>query len=273
MSWLDDIIDVGSKLLGGGGETGSWGQIGSSLAKTALAGFALNSVTKSINRDNAASGGNTTTENGTATAKPVDPGVRLQVNPSPDHKIPVVYGRACLGGIITDAQITEDNKSMYFCITICEKTGRTNLGAGTDSVISFEDIYWNNKRIIFKGDGITANYGVDGTGLQDDSIQDNIKIWCYNNGSSIPTVPLGYSSSSTTAAYNVMPSWGVNHLMGGLVFVILRMDYSKEKNITGIGDLTFVLNNTMYQAGDCLADYMTNTRYGAGIPVEEIYLS
>jgi hypothetical protein len=61
--------------------------------------------------------------------------------------------------------------------------------------------------------------------------------------------------------------------MGGLVFVILRMDYSKEKNITGIGDLTFVLNNTMYKAGDCLADYMTNTRYGAGIPSTEIYLS
>jgi hypothetical protein len=53
--------------------------------------------------------------------------------------------------------------------------------------------------------------------------------------------------------------------MSNLVFVIVRVDYNKDKNITGLGDLTFEIKNSMKLPGDCLYDYMTNTRYGAGI--------
>jgi hypothetical protein len=36
--------------------------------------------------------------------------------------------------------------------------------------------------------------------------------------------------------------------------------------------MTFVIENSMKLAGDCLYDLMTNTRYGAGINPEEIYV-
>jgi hypothetical protein len=61
--------------------------------------------------------------------------------------------------------------------------------------------------------------------------------------------------------------------MNNLAFAIVRIDYDKEKDVTSLGEFKFRINNTMYQAGDCLYDYMTNTRYGAGIDSGEIYSS
>jgi hypothetical protein len=61
--------------------------------------------------------------------------------------------------------------------------------------------------------------------------------------------------------------------MSDLVFAIIRLDYDAEKNVTGLGNVRFKISNSMTQPGDCLYDYMTNTRYGAGIDPTEIYAS
>jgi len=58
--------------------------------------------------------------------------------------------------------------------------------------------------------------------------------------------------------------------MNDLVFAIVSINYSKEKNLTDFGDWIFVLENNMTDAGDVLYDYMTNTRYGAGIDISEV---
>ena len=113
MSFLDDVFDLGKQAY-------DWfkgDSLGAGLARTALTGYALNQVTSSINKDNASKD--------PAAAK-VDPGVRIQVDPDTEYKVPVVYGTAILGGAITDAYLTEDNKTMYFVITICERTGNLN---------------------------------------------------------------------------------------------------------------------------------------------------
>jgi hypothetical protein len=60
--------------------------------------------------------------------------------------------------------------------------------------------------------------------------------------------------------------------MTNLCFALIRIDYNREKNVTGLGDIKFVIENSMTKPGDCLYDYMTNTRYGAGISAEEIYI-
>lgn len=264
MSWLDDILDVGKSVVGW--FTGDSATAG--LARTALTSYSLNQVTKSINRENAVS----KTAN-----QPPDKGVRLQVNPNPNAKIPVVYGRAALGGIVTDAFLTGDNLSMYYCLTICEQTGNLNLGAGSASQISFKDIYWNNQRLIFQQSGETAGYqvisSVDESGNINNDVANLIQIFCYSGGSSVPVFPQGYTNATTYLAPNIMPNWTANHLMSDLVFVIVRVNYNREKNVTGLGDMTFVIENTMSQAGDCLYDYMTNTRYGAGIDPSGIYAS
>lgn len=252
MSFIDDIVSLGKGVAGYLGGSG----VGPSIAKAALAGLALNQITKSINRQN----------------NQPDTGSRIQVDPSTDNKIPVVYGRAVLGGIVTDAELVNSNKTMFFCLTICEKTGNLNLGSGAASSFTFKDIYWNDERIAFKADGITVDYTVDTAGTQNNSYQDLIKIYCFAGNSNSPVVPTVYSNNSLSPAYSIMPSWTSNHTMNDLIFAIVRVDYSKEKSVTGLEKIEFVVENTMSNPGDCLYDMMTNTRYGAGIDPTEIFL-
>jgi hypothetical protein len=59
--------------------------------------------------------------------------------------------------------------------------------------------------------------------------------------------------------------------MSDLVFCIIKLTYNKEKDITGLGNIEFKMTNSMTLPGDVMQDYMTNTRYGAGISNTEIY--
>jgi hypothetical protein len=258
MSWLDDIVDFGSTALNWlGGNS-----IAGNLAKTAILGYGLNQVTKSINQDNA-------TKN--TTSQP-DPGVRLQVDPDPQHKIPVVYGQAFLGGIVTDAVLTNSNQTMFYCLTICERTG-VKLSDSVQSVVTFKDIYLNDERVQFKSDGITVDFTVDRTGTQNDFPRDLVKIYLYNNGSTGAVVPEAYSNGSLSNAFAIMPNWTSNHTMNDLVFAIVRVDYNKEKNVTQLPKLEFQVSNTMTLPGDCIYDTLTNTRYGAAIDATEVFSS
>lgn len=258
MSFLDDIISVGGGLLGNlfGGNS-----LGGTLAKAAITGFALNQISKSINQDNQKAQ--------TANEPTPDFGVRLQVEPDTTHKIPIVYGTALLGGIITDARLSADNKTMSYCITICEKTG-PHFETGQPSTFLFKDIYWNGQRLVFKSDGITVSYGLGRNGEIDRSLDGLVRVYCYAGNSSTPASKENYSSSFGPA-YTIMPEWTVDYQMNDLIFAIIQVDYNKDKNVQGLGDMTFQIKNSLTEPGDCLYDYMTNTRYGAGIKPEDIY--
>lgn len=259
MSFLDTIVDWGSNLLKS--VTGS-GVVGG-IAKSAALGYALKKVTDSINKDNQKA-------DTVQSAKP-DPGVRLQVSPDTDHSIPVVYGQAYIGGIITDAVLTNGNQTMWYCITLCEKTG--NKINGSPSVISFTELYWDELKVNFQSDGVTVSHFSDYLGNTDTNPNGLIKIYPFNSGSTGPTKFNAQALGNSQNAYDLFPNWTSNHTMDNLVFALVRVDYNKEKNTTGLGTLKFRLNNSMNQAGDCLYDYMTNTRYGAGIDPTEIYTS
>ena len=200
----------------------------------------------------------------------IDAGVRLPVKASASNKIPVVYGTAYKGGIITDAQMTNNNKTMWYCLTISEKTG-TKLSDGQASDYVFKDIYWNDQRIVFKNDGITVDYTVDREGNVDRSLENQVKFYCYKGNSDTPTIPENYTNTATTAAYNLMPDWTAAHDMNELIFALVRVDYNRERNVTGLSDnVLFQISNSMYLPGDVLYDYMKSTRYGAGISTTEI---
>lgn len=258
MSFLDDIIDVGKgiwDLATGSGVVGG-------IVKSAGLGFLLNQVTNSINKDNE--------KPETANNNRPDPGVREQVDPDTNHSVPVVYGQAYLGGIVTDAVLTNDNKTMWYCITICEKTG-TKLSDKQPSQISVDAVYWNQNKINFQSDGITAASFTDESGNTSDSVSGLIRVYPFTGGSNSPSKITGQALGNTQPAYNIFPNWTSNHTMNDLVFVLIRVDYSQEKKVTGLGNMEFKIKNTMTQPGDCLHDYMTNERYGAGIKAEEIY--
>ena len=255
MSFLDDLGGFAAGIFGGNG-------LGSALARTALTGLALNQISKSINND-------------AATSTP-DEGVRIQSAADTEKKIPVVYGKAVLGGILTDAHLSTDNLTMHFCFTISEKTGLTNLGAGAASEFAFNSIYWNDCRLFFGNDGVTVTHSEDRDGNIDNDINGLIEVYCFAGNSDYPQAVTGYLAPTLIAglpAYSIFPNWTNTHDMSNLIFAIVKMKYNKEKNVTNVGNFRFEIENSMKAAGDCMYDYMTNTRYGAGLLASEIYVS
>lgn len=264
MSWFDDLVSTGKSLIGGVSDFFSQNSLGSNLAKTALLGYTVNKINKTVNKEN-----ETPTQ---AVANKPDPGVRLQTPPASDYKVPVLYGSATFGGAITDAYLTTDNQTMYFVLTLCEKTG-TVLSTSTASEFVFNDVFLNDNRVIFQSDGITADYMIDREGNQDISIRDLVQVYCYAGDSNTPVVPEYYTNGSLSPAYNIMPDWTSSMSMDETVFAIVKVTYSREKGVNRLPDMKFTVTNSMSLPGDCLYDYMTNTRYGCSIAAADISTS
>jgi len=268
MSWLDDIVDVGSGVMDWFGEN----PIAGNILKTVTTGYALSKVTQSMTKQNEAAPKSGSDSAPSRPERP-DTGVRIQLPADTNTKIPVVYGSAFLGGKLIDARMTSDNQTMWYAYVLSERTGNTVLGTGADSYFKFNDIYWADQRIVFKSDGITANYTVDRNGKVDRSISGLVEVYCFNNGSNNPTPIENYTNTPTQSAYNLMPDWDNSWTLDELVVVLVKVTYSKEKNVNGIAQMQFHITNSMTKPGDVLYDYMTNTRYGAGIDPLEIKAS
>lgn len=195
-----------------------------------------------------------------------DLGNRLQLSPATNNKLPVVYGTAWVGGIITDLSITENNQTLYYVISICEVTG-TN---GTADTISFGDIWYGGKKVHFRADGYTVDYLEDtSTGVNDTAVSGKIAIYLYRNGSSNPT----NSSSSAISVMqdaNLTYKWDSSKQMSNCAFAIVKLNYSVTGNVRGINQTKFQVTNSRTKPGSCLLDYMQNARYGCGIPVGQI---
>lgn len=230
---------------------------GATLVKTIALAYGLKELSDSVNKDNNAAPNN------------IDKGVRLQVPPANDNKIPVLYGSAYFGGIISDAEMTSDNKTMYYVLTLSERTGN-KLSDGTTTNYTFNDVYWNDQRVVFRSDGITVDYSVDKQGNIDRSLSGYVEIYHYAGNSSSGQAPDGYTATVPNAA-DVMPSWApATHTMSDLIFAVVKVNYNRERNITGIGDLKFKVTSDTMLPGDCLYDYMTNEMYGAGIEASKL---
>jgi hypothetical protein len=163
---------------------------------------------------------------------------------------------------------------MYYCLTLSEKTG-TKFSDSQATAYTFKDVYWNDSRIVFKStgtnSGIVADYMVDRSGTVDRSISSQVSVYCYAGNSATPVVPENYTNNTLTNAALIMPNWTTaTHTMSDLLFAVVKVDYNRDKNITGLGDMKFHIQSTMNKPGDVLYDYMTNERYGAGIPAAEI---
>lgn len=248
MSFLSGLKDFGSKALG----FLQSDSIGSNLAKTALLGFATYKLNQSLNKGNDAG---------------KDSPSRVQVPVNSNNSIPIVYGSAYVKGIVTDAILSSDRKKMYFVLTISEKTG--NLINGNASEFSFIEAYRDGLRIEFQSNGysVQAVHSEDGDSLALDGL---IKVYPFNGDSESPTTFATESVGNTSNAYDIIPIWTSTDQMNDLHFVIVEITYNAEKDIRSLGDWTFKVNNSMTLPGDVLFDYMTNTRYGAGIPEEEL---
>ncbi len=197
-----------------------------------------------------------------------DKGTRVQATADADTYIPVVYGEAYTQGKLTDVEMTADGTTMWYCLTLSEFTG-THI-SGTASTIDFENVYWNNSRVTFRADGYTVERTTDANGIDDNSIADLVEIHCFSNGSSNPVGVTGQSVPANTPAYSRMPGWTSTDAMSELVFMLIKVFYNPARSLTGLPPVTAQLKNSLTLPGDVLYDYLTNTRYGAGIPAAEV---
>lgn len=242
MSFIDNIIGNAGSLLGNESES-----LGVTIARTAILGAILNRIHAANNKDN-----------GKDEAKRNI----ITVDVDPDYSIPVVYGDAFVRGKVTDAYMDNNCDTMWFCITICEKTGYVQ-STGYPSAFTIPEVYWNDSKVQFKGDRFTVDKLISADGDVDDKVSGLIEIYLYGGNSITPLNGGG-------VATGLMPNWGTNEVMSDLVFALVKVEYDKDAGVTRLGNLTFKVKNTMKQPGDVLYDYMTNTRYGAGIDSGEI---
>lgn len=253
MSFIDSIVDFGKSALGFVNSD----SLGGNLARTALLGFASKKIGDMVAKDS------------DLIPPQRDMGTREQVDPDTTHAIPVVYGSAFVEGVITDAALTNSKQTMWYCLTLSEQTGA--LLNGDPSVITFEQVYWNNLRVEFAADGYTVSGMVSEDGDVVNNYNGKVRIYPFRGNSNNPVGFATQSTANTQPAWDLFPNWQtIDHNMTNLIFALVRVDYDGANRVTGLGTLRFKLKNTMTDPGDVLYDYMTSTRYGAGIPAEEM---
>lgn len=198
-----------------------------------------------------------------------DPGNRTQIPPATSNKLPIIYGDSWIGGTVTDLSITTNDQTMYYVLALSEVTN-TNPGQTADT-ITFGDVYFAGKKCVFDA---TKKYQVnslldESTGESETNVEGKIKIYLYSNGSNAPT-------NSDQTAIQIMSNsaltykWDATKLMTNCAFAIVVLTYSVTANIRSLSQTRFQVKNSRHKPGDCLLDFLTNTRYGAAIPLAQV---
>jgi hypothetical protein len=164
--------------------------------------------------------------------------------------------------------MSNNKNTMHYCYVLSERTG-TLLSTGQPSEYTFNNIYWSGYKMNFQSDGITLASLEDLQGNTRTNWAGNIQVYCYAGNSQTGVVPAGYNGLPPPA-WTVVPGWTANWQMPDLIFAVVRVNYVRAFNLTGIGTMTFDVSNSMTQPGDVLYDLSTNTRYGSGIAPADI---
>jgi hypothetical protein len=200
-------------------------------------------------------------------AQQPNPGNRQQLPPAGDNKLPVVYGTAYAGGVITDMSISSDNQDIYWVMSLCEVTN-TETG-GTPDVITFGNIYWGGKRVNFNVNGYSVDSLTDESTGENQNISGNMDIYLYRNGSGSPTNS-SINAVDVMSASNLVYKWNNTKLMSNTAFAIVHLKYNADRALTGLNQTRFQITNARKAPGDCFLDYLSSERYGAAIPLANI---
>jgi len=188
---------------------------------------------------------------------------------SNDASIPVIYGERLIGGtrVFVESSGT-DNQYLYVALVLSE--GEIN---------SIEQILIDEKPVTF------ASSFSDGLAVDVDSSDSNY----YKGGESLIRVEphFGTDGQSASTLLSTLSSWGSNHKLSGLCYLALRFKFNQDAfgglptiqaKIKGKKVKTYnaslVEQTASYSTNPawCILDYLTNTRYGKGLSVNEIDL-
>jgi hypothetical protein len=200
-------------------------------------------------------------------AQQPNPGNRQQLPPAGDNKLPVVYGTAYVGGVITDMSISSDNQDIYWVMSLCEVTN-TETG-GTPDVINFGNVYWGGKRVNFNANGYSVDSLTDESTGETQNVSGNMDIYLYRNGSGSPTNS-SINAVDVMSASNLVYKWNSTKLMSNTAFAIVHLKYNSDRALTGLNQTRFQITNSRKAPGDCFLDYLSSERYGAAIPLANI---
>lgn len=200
-------------------------------------------------------------------AQQPNPGNRQQLPPAGDNKLPVVYGTAYVGGIITDLSITSDNQDIYWVFSLCEVTN-TETG-GTPDTINFGNVYWGGKKVNFNVNGYSVDSLLDESTGETQNIAGYMDIYLYRNGSGSPTNST-INAVTVMSASSLVYKWNSTKLMSNTAFAIIHLKYNADKALTSLQQTRFQVINSRKAPGDCFYDYFTSERYGAAIPLANI---
>jgi hypothetical protein len=189
-------------------------------------------------------------------------GVRITIPPATNNKIPVVYGSVFQQGIITDARISNDNKTMTYVLVLSEKTQTGTYTIG--------DIYWNDTKLQFSGSTVTGRLVPDDAGVLQTDTKFNglIRIWVYAGGTGSGNQI--FPTSSPVSALTTLGEADTDYLLDNLVFALVQVDYNADAGLTNLAQIVFEINNSLKQPGSVWQDYMTSTRYGGSFDISEL---
>ena len=211
-------------------------------------------------------------------------GTRIQLSPSTENKIPVLYGEAYCSGIVVDAWLDNENKTMTYVMAIAETC---NVAGAAYTV---KDIYWNDLRLYFgnSGDASRATQGrkyvdntpdplaASGPTIQianedhvDEHFDGKVFINIYAGNTSSAKQIFGKAQNAWDIQY-LADHWDSTHRFEGMITAVVQVNYDAEKGFTGLPTLTFKLKNSVDNPAAVLADYMTSDRYGCNIPLANI---
>lgn len=208
-------------------------------------------------------------------------GARQQVPPDTTTPVPITYGECFLGGKFVDAALSVDQNVMYYVMAIsCVSENGT-------FIYDTDNMYYGDRKITFYGPDPAAVASLtDTAGNVDTTILTKLKIMLFTSDKdgvitnhTIPgLMPWGAGDGVMGADSGLIAAqqWAsTNRNMNGLAFAIIRLVYSTDAGTTQLQPITFYVKqylNGPYVAkpGDVWKDYMTNTIYGAAVPLEYI---
>jgi hypothetical protein len=196
-----------------------------------------------------------------------DQGVRIQLPPATENKVPVVYGRVFQQGAVTDAVLTSSdsatNDTMTYVLTLSERTSTSTFTCG--------GVYWNDQKLVFGADGYTVQSSIPADGSTSTTLAGLVKVWMFA-GDSTSNIAIEDGVIPTENAYDLISSTSTYN-MSDLVFAVVRLTYSQDKGVTGLPTMSFDITNSISNPADVWYDYMSSERYGAGFGDSDLDLS
>ena len=159
----------------------------------------------------------------------------------------IVYGRTRVGGTLAYMESTQDNKYLHVVIVIA--------GHEIDAV---EKVYFDDTEIVYDANGNVTSDPYSGKA--------RIKIKLGTDDQTAFSDLVSESDSN----------WTANHRLQGRAAVYIRLEYNQDVYPNGMPNFSFQIRGkkvydprsetTVWSANPalCIADYLTNAKYGLG---------